>query len=227
MLYLYGDSFFLFEYLWGDRMCLFPKIQSHLSGFDWVNTDNFMYAFSSDFLCPAKIATPSSVRCLSDRLEVYIDASVFIFRYVGFVWLYFAVLSKIRKSKNVINIDCYTMHIFTNKLENLKVGWSVYIDNCNNIRTYYNNNISICWWLWKFSDLLQSNRKYDSLVMVKSQVLEWCYMQYILLHALILYSLWGVIGRKHYGLKVVFCLRHCTAFHYHHHTKLLMGIDQM
>ena len=29
LLYLYGDSF-LFEYLWGDQMCLRPKIQSHL-----------------------------------------------------------------------------------------------------------------------------------------------------------------------------------------------------
>ena len=34
-----------------------------------------------------------------------------------------------------------------------------------------------------------------------------------------------VIGRIHYGLKVVFCLRHFTAFHYHHHTRLLMSID--
>ena len=36
-----------------------------------------------------------------------------------------------------------------------------------------------------------------------------------------------VIGRIHYGLKVVFCLRHFTAFHYHHHTRLLMDIDHM
>ena len=36
-----------------------------------------------------------------------------------------------------------------------------------------------------------------------------------------------VIGRIHYGLKVVFCFRHFTAFHYHHHTRLLMGIDHM
>ena len=89
-----------------------------------------------------------------------------------FVWLYFAVLSKIRKRKNAINIDCDAMHIFTNKLENLKVDWSVYVYDCDNTRTYYNNNISICWWLWKYSDLLQySNRKYDSLVMVESQVM--------------------------------------------------------
>ena len=30
-----------------------------------------------------------------------------------FVWLHLAVLSKIRKRKNVINIDCDTVHIFT------------------------------------------------------------------------------------------------------------------
>ena len=36
-----------------------------------------------------------------------------------------------------------------------------------------------------------------------------------------------VIGWIHYGLKVVFCLRHFTAFHYQHHTTLLMGIDHM
>ena len=30
------------------------------------------------------------------------------------------------------------MHLFTNKSENLKVGWSLYVDDCDNIRTYYN-----------------------------------------------------------------------------------------
>ena len=36
-----------------------------------------------------------------------------------------------------------------------------------------------------------------------------------------------VIGRIHYGLKIVFCFKHFTAFHYHHHTRPLMGIDHM
>ena len=34
-----------------------------------------------------------------------------------------------------------------------------------------------------------------------------------------------VIGRIHYGLKVVFCFRHFTAFHYHHYTRLLTGTE--
>ena len=33
------------------------------------------------------------------------------------------------------------MHISPNELENFKVGWSVYVDDCDNIRTYYNNQI--------------------------------------------------------------------------------------
>ena len=36
-----------------------------------------------------------------------------------------------------------------------------------------------------------------------------------------------VIGRINYGLKVVFCFKHFTAFHYHHHTRPLMGIDRI
>ena len=32
-----------------------------------------------------------------------------------------------------------------------------------------------------------------------------------------------VIGRIHYGLKVIFCFRHFTAFHYHHCARLLTG----
>ena len=36
-----------------------------------------------------------------------------------------------------------------------------------------------------------------------------------------------VIGRIHYGLKVVFCFKHFTAFHYHHHTRPLMSNDHM
>ena len=53
-----------------------------------------------------------------------------------FVWLYFAVLSKIRKIKNVINIDCDTMHLFTNKLENFKVGWSPYEWNSSHMTKF-------------------------------------------------------------------------------------------
>ena len=34
-----------------------------------------------------------------------------------------------------------------------------------------------------------------------------------------------VIGRIHYGLKVVFCFIHFTAFHYHHYTRLLTGTE--
>ena len=34
-----------------------------------------------------------------------------------------------------------------------------------------------------------------------------------------------VIGKIHYGLKVVFCFRHFTAFHYHHYTRLLTGTE--
>ena len=33
--------------------------------------------------------------------------------------------------------------------------------------------------------------------------------------------------KKMICLKVVFCFRHFTAFHYHHHTRLLLGIDHM
>ena len=63
--------------------------------------------------------------------------------------------------------------IVTNKLNIFKVGWSVYVDDCDNIRTYC-NNINICWWLWKYSELSQySNRKYDSLIMVNNPVMEW------------------------------------------------------
>ena len=88
----------------------------------------------------SKIATSSTVSIgqvwsLHRRFSVYISLCGCLF-----VLLYCAALSKIRKRKNIINIDCDTMHIFTNKLENLKVGWSVYIDDCDNIRTYYNKN---------------------------------------------------------------------------------------
>ena len=34
-----------------------------------------------------------------------------------------------------------------------------------------------------------------------------------------------VICRIHFGLKVVFCFRHFTAFHYHHFARLLTGIE--
>ena len=34
-----------------------------------------------------------------------------------------------------------------------------------------------------------------------------------------------VIGRIHYGLKVVFCFRHFTAFHYHHYARLLTATE--
>ena len=33
-----------------------------------------------------------------------------------------------------------------------------------------------------------------------------------------------VIGRIHCGLKVVFCFRHITAYHYHHNSRVLTGI---
>ena len=36
-----------------------------------------------------------------------------------------------------------------------------------------------------------------------------------------------VIGRIHYGLKVVFCLRHFTASHYYHDAGLLTGVEHM
>ena len=36
-----------------------------------------------------------------------------------------------------------------------------------------------------------------------------------------------VIGRIHYGLKVVFCVRHFTAFHYHHYARLLTGTEHI
>ena len=36
-----------------------------------------------------------------------------------------------------------------------------------------------------------------------------------------------VTGRIHYGLKVVFCVRHVIAFHYNHHARLLTDIDHM
>ena len=103
----------------------------------------------------AKIATPSTVsigqvRSQHRRFSVYISLCGSLCGYI------FVVLSQISgKRKNVIINDCDTRHIFTNKLENCKLGWSVYVDDCDNIRTYYNYNISICWWLWKYSDLLQ------------------------------------------------------------------------
>ena len=34
-----------------------------------------------------------------------------------------------------------------------------------------------------------------------------------------------VIGRIYYGLKVVFCFRQFTAFHYHHYARLLTGTE--
>ena len=34
-----------------------------------------------------------------------------------------------------------------------------------------------------------------------------------------------VIGRIHYGLMVVFCFRHITAFHYHHCARQLTGTE--
>ena len=103
--------------------------------FDWVNTDNFIYAFLPTSSALAKIATPSTVsigqvRSLHRRFSVYISLCG-----CSSVWLYFAVLSKIRKRKNVINIDCDIMHTFTNKLESRLIG--------------------ICRWLWQYSDLLQ------------------------------------------------------------------------
>ena len=36
-----------------------------------------------------------------------------------------------------------------------------------------------------------------------------------------------VIGRIHYGLKVVFCFRHFPAYHYHHNSRLFTGIENM
>ena len=33
------------------------------------------------------------------------------------------------------------------------------------------------------------------------------------------------IGRIHYGLKVVFCFKHFTAFHYHHYARLLTSTE--
>ena len=39
-------------------------------------------------------------------------------------------------------------------------------------------------------------------------------------------AVYGVCHRQNsYGLKVVFCLRHFTAFHYHHCARLLTGIE--
>ena len=34
-----------------------------------------------------------------------------------------------------------------------------------------------------------------------------------------------VIGRIRYGLKVVFCFRHFTVYHYHHNSRVLTGIE--
>ena len=39
--------------------------------------------------------------------------------------------------------------------------------------------------------------------------------------------MWFVIGRTHYGLKVVLCFIHFTAFHYHHYGRLLTGIEHI
>ena len=39
--------------------------------------------------------------------------------------------------------------------------------------------------------------------------------------------MWFVIGRIHYGLKVVFCFRRFTAFHYHHYARLLTDIEHI
>ena len=36
-----------------------------------------------------------------------------------------------------------------------------------------------------------------------------------------------VMGRIHYGLKVVFCFRHLTVSHYHHDARLLTGVEHM
>ena len=36
-----------------------------------------------------------------------------------------------------------------------------------------------------------------------------------------------VIGRIHYGLKIVFCFIHFTASHYHHDARLLTGVEHM
>ena len=36
-----------------------------------------------------------------------------------------------------------------------------------------------------------------------------------------------VIGRIHYGLKVLFCFRHFTPSHYHHNAWLLTGVEHM
>ena len=36
-----------------------------------------------------------------------------------------------------------------------------------------------------------------------------------------------VTGRIHYGLKVVFWFRHFTAYHYHHDSRVLTGIENM
>ena len=36
-----------------------------------------------------------------------------------------------------------------------------------------------------------------------------------------------VIGRIHYGLKVVFCFRHFTAYHYNHEARVLTSIENL
>ena len=36
-----------------------------------------------------------------------------------------------------------------------------------------------------------------------------------------------VLDRVHYSLKVVFCLRHFTASHYHHYASMLTGVEHM
>ena len=55
----------------------------------------------------------------------------------------------------------------------------------------------------------------------------WSGLLHSLISIYIVQFMGWVIGRIHHGLKVVFCLRHFTAFHNHHHTRLLMDIDHM
>ena len=86
----------------------------------------------------AIIPTPSTVsiekvRILHRRIET---ASIFC--YVGVCVAIFRCLIQDKTDKYAINIDCDPIHIITNKLEYFKVDWSVYVDGCDNIRTYYN-----------------------------------------------------------------------------------------
>ena len=87
-------------YLWGNQMCLLPKIYGvYTSGaircvffqrfgvickvlIEYAPIISFM-PFLPTSSALAKIATPSTVS-ISDKLEVYIDASVFIFHHVVF-----------------------------------------------------------------------------------------------------------------------------------------------